>query len=295
MNRIVVVALLYASIATGCASHLSVRTEVYAGKDLVLPSSFPARAAERARATRQAMEALDTTIVMPVTDEFVRTLAVIKQTVPDAIAGTPEQFRSSYLTGIRTRVLQPLQPEIERVRSKAREIEARAQAGGGGDDLRAPLVELQDDLQQVIEGLQTRLTSVTQREEHLFVKAVRDAAGKLDAAALATATGLDVTNGGRAAAVDLLARRARVAFLDVSDAVGRRLLAPVEAAKTATAETLMLPLGDPNVPIIVGSPETHWRQFVNDVTSTNYRKFGVCIPHGGSGGEPHQERSLRPE
>ncbi len=272
MIRRPAILLLAVAFATGCASHLSVQTEVYDGFGLVTNATFGARAAERARATRDAVDALDTTVVAPVTEEFVRTIGVIHATVPDAVSGGPEAFRTSYLSGVRDRVLQPLQPEIDRIRRKANDIESRARAGEGNDDLRARLVELQTELQQLVDGVQARLDQVTQTERKTFAKVVRLNAESLSPDRLAAATGLPATTAtAKVAAVDFLVHRADVAMLDVGDAVGRALLAPVEAAKQATTEALMLPLGDPNVARIIGADTTlHWKKFVNDVHTTHW-------------------------
>lgn len=264
--------LLAAVFATGCASHLSVRTEVYDGFGLITNTTFGARSAERARATRDAIDALDTTIVGPVTEEFIRTIGVIDDTVPGAVTGGPDAFRTSYLSGVHDRVLLPLQPEIDRIRRKANEVESQARAGAGNDELRARLVELQTELQQLVDGVQTRLDRVTQTERKTFERAVRLNAASLSSDRLTAATGLPATTPeAKVAAIDFLARRADVAILDVGDAIGRALLAPIKAAKQATTEALMLPLGDPNVARIIGlETAAHWKKFVNDVHSTHW-------------------------
>lgn len=127
-------------------------------------------------------------------------------------------------------------------------------------------------MQQLIDGIQARVDQVTKAEQQVFGRAVRLNAEALPNDRLSRATGLTVTTAAdKRAAGDFLARRAEVAVLDVGDAVGRGLLAPIEAAKQATTETLMLPLGDPNVARIVGKEtELHWRKYVNDVYTTNW-------------------------
>lgn len=142
MKRTAALLAFLASLSTGCASHLSVRTEIYDGEGLITGKAFPARAAERARATAVAVDGLDAAVVAPMTDEFVRTIATIAETVPDAVSGGAEGFRTQYVTAIRDRALRPLQPEIDRVRAEAKSIEAKALAGAGNESLRADLVEM---------------------------------------------------------------------------------------------------------------------------------------------------------
>lgn len=265
--------LLIAMFATGCASHLSVRTEIYDGAGLIPTSrSFPARAAERARETREALDALEETVVTPLTESFVETIRTLKETVPEAVAGTPEQFRDSYVSGIRRRTVVALRPEIDRIRKRALLIESRVSAAASNEELHGYLVEMQAELQQLIHALQIRVEQTTATEQATFMRVVRLNAEALSASMLTSATGLAIsTPQDKGAAVDFLARRAEVAFLDVGHAVGAALIAPVEAAKQGTTEVLMLPLGDPNVALIVGaSTEPHWRKYVNDVYSTNW-------------------------
>jgi hypothetical protein len=272
MKRRTVLLLFLAATATRCASHLSVRTEIYDGEGLVTGKSFSARAAERARATREAVNAIEATVVQPVTEDFLRTIRTIAETVPEAVAGGAEKFRDDYVAGIRDRALRPLQPEIDHLRGKAGSIESKALAGAGNDELRADLVGMQTELQQLIDAVQARVDQVTRTEQQVFVRAVRLNVEALPNDRLTTLTGLAVTTAAeKRAAADFFVRRAEVAVLDVGDAVGRALLAPVEAAKQATTETLMLPLDDPNVARIVGKEtDLHWRKYVNDVYSTNW-------------------------
>ncbi|HET8796266.1 MAG TPA: hypothetical protein VFO89_01155, partial [Thermoanaerobaculia bacterium] len=217
MKRMPLVAVLALLLTTACA-HLSVRTEIHDGEGLTQDAkSFARHAEERARATRLAMDTLDTTVVAPLSSRFVDAIASIRQAVPEAVAGTPEQFRDLYLRELSKRTVLALEPEIRRIRDRAVLIETNAATCADNATLRTQLVGMQSDLQQLVDALQTRANENVRAEQEMFVQTVRLAAAAKTNDALATATGFTVSNAAqKSVAVDFLARRAEVAFVDVA-------------------------------------------------------------------------------
>jgi len=219
------------------------------------------------------VQRLDAIFIEPTADEYIRAITELKKLTPESTAGDPEQFRPSYITAVKNEI-KPLQPQINRVVSAAENVLKSAYASTSNENVRKDMSELQIEMQKLIEGLQTGLDNVSKSEQKAVIDSINTAYDVTISSGawnkLATITGLPVNSPEeKQAAKSSLKQKVNIVRLDFPQAI-RTLLAPILDVQSGTSDLLMLPLSDPNVPIVVGSDDTKWRKWVNDVYSTNF-------------------------
>ena len=265
---------------SGCASYIAVRTEVYRGTDLITPKTFRKQVIEMAQATRGTMQKLDKVVADPAAADFGRMVATFKFYLPSDLYGTPAKYEKAYKTAIEDKVLKPQQAMIDYIVKASKDVEGSAAAGASDADLRRRLKELQTDIQKLIEGTQSRLDRIHKAELHVYVSHIdrKFEKGRRQApevkktdSELAKTTGLPVDNDAeRASAVAFLRDQIRLENLQIAELINGAVVAPVQSVQSEIARTLVVSLGDPNIPIIIVADPAKWGQYVNDVRSTNF-------------------------